>query len=382
MLVMPLVAVVAAVAASYAPNNWDSMTYHLARVAHWIQRGSTGPYDTNVFRQVLYGPGAENVLLALQAISGSDRLANGLQFVAWLVVVTSAAPLARLAGAPRGVAAWAGPIVAGTPMLVLQATSTQNDLVAAALALALVAACLPLLHRSPRPRAGDVALLGVLGGAAFLVKATALVCVAPVLALAFAGLVRSVRTGRGRVVGVGVLAGAALLAIVAGQQAVRMATGGARGRELTAPFVFPAIGEWAARAKAVGAGATRHLPSRIDLLPDLQGHPAALPPFHEDLASNPLQAIMAVVGLALVALGGRRIPPRARWAGAAVAAGWLLFQVTFRSNAWISRLETPLFALLPATMGGWAALRTAAVRRALLGSAAVARWPWGSWSPS
>ena len=40
-----------------------------------LQRGSVAPYDTNVYRQVIYAPGAEYLLLQLQAISGTDRLA-------------------------------------------------------------------------------------------------------------------------------------------------------------------------------------------------------------------------------------------------------------------------------------------------------------------
>jgi hypothetical protein len=162
-----------------------------------------------------------------------------------------------------------------------------------------------------------------------------------------------------------------LLAAVAGPHAVRMATAGDRVRELTAPYVFPAAGEWEARLGNVRAAATRHLPARLDVLPDLQGHPSALPRFHEDLAANPLQAIVAMAGLFLAAIGGRRISPRARWAAVAVLAGWALFQVTFRANAWVSRLETPLFALLPATMGGWAVLRRSTIRRALLKAVAV-----------
>jgi hypothetical protein len=371
-IVLPLGAVLVAVAASYAPNNWDSMTYRLARVAHWIQHASANPYDTNVFRQVALSPGSEYLLLALQAISGSDRLANGIQLGAWILLVLSAPSMARLAGAPRRVASWAGPIVAGTPMLVLQATSTQNDLVASAMTIALGAACLPFLHPRARARPADVALLGTLAGAAFLVKATAISSAAPLLVLAVPGGIRALRHGPpGRAAGAAGLAVAGAVA-VAGPYAVRMALFGARVRELAAPFAFPLLGEWGARAESLRIGLGRHLPPSSELWAGPAAWFAALPPFHEDLAANPLQSAFAIASLALLVACWRRVPRRARWAGVVALASWGLFQVSFRPNEWVSRLESPLFALLPLTMGSWAAIRRPRLRAAAAGTLGLA----------
>jgi hypothetical protein len=371
-LVLPLAGVLAVVAAAYAPSNWDSMTYHLARVAHWIQRGSVSAYETNVLRQTVLAPGAEYLLLGLQSVSGSDRLANTLQLISWLVVVASAAPLARLAGAPRALAGWAILLVAGAPMLVLQATSTQNDLVAAALAVALLAASLPFVHRTARAGSGDLVLLAATIGAALLVKVTAVLCTAPFLLLAVAGGIRGLRR-RPTAGAVAAVLGSLLVTLaVVGPFLVRTARAGPQAAALTAPYVFPALGEWGARVDSVRLALLRHLPRNADLLPDLAGRPFALPPFHEDLAANPFQATVAAAGLLLLAAGWRGAPPRARWAGAGVFASWLLFQVTFRPNPWISRLETPLFALLPLTMGGWAALRHPVAGRAVVALAGAA----------
>jgi len=366
-LLMPLAILLGLVAAAYAPSNWDSMTYHLARVAHWIQHGSVAPYETGIHRQSLYPPGAEYVLLLLQATADSDRLANGLQFVSWLIVAGSAAPLARLAGAPRAVASWAGPIVASAPMLVLQATSTQNDLVAAVLVLAAVAASLPFLHRRPRPTLADALVLATIITAAFLVKASAIVCAAPLLVVCTVGVARTIRSWPPRRTVAGLL-GAAVVALgIGGPQVARMARADSRSVALTAPYVFPLLGEWGARTESLRVALVRHLPSSPDILPDVMGRPAALPTFHEDLTVNPVQAGFALAGIVLAVLGWKRIPPRARWAGVMVLSAWWLFQVTFRPNDWVSRLETPLFALLPATMGGWWIVRPHLVRQAVLG---------------
>jgi hypothetical protein len=151
-----------------------------------------------------------------------------------------------------------------------------------------------------------------------------------------------------------------------------MATADARAESLTAPFVFPFLREWDARGKSLRLAASRHVPTDVDILPDLKGHPAALPRFHEDLAANPVQAGFALSGLLLLFLGWPRLGGRARWAGAALLCAWVLFHATFRPNRWISRLETPLFALVPLSMGSWAILPNRGPRQAVLGTLGVA----------
>ena len=34
------------------PYNWDSMTYHLSRIAHWAQNQTVAHYATNIIRQI------------------------------------------------------------------------------------------------------------------------------------------------------------------------------------------------------------------------------------------------------------------------------------------------------------------------------------------
>ena len=54
--------VIAFTAWSFPPNTWDSMTYHLSRVAHWVQNHSLEHYPTHILRQLSYCPFAEYVI--------------------------------------------------------------------------------------------------------------------------------------------------------------------------------------------------------------------------------------------------------------------------------------------------------------------------------
>lgn len=121
-----------------APNNYDSMAYHLPRVMHWIQHQNVEYYPTAVARQLYHNPLAEYLILHIQILSGSNYLANAVQFVAWglclaLISLIIKVLKGNITQQVVGVC-WAFAI----PMGLFQSTSTQNDLVAAFFLLAVV----------------------------------------------------------------------------------------------------------------------------------------------------------------------------------------------------------------------------------------------------
>jgi hypothetical protein len=111
------------------PNTWDSMTYHMSRVMHWIQDGSIAFYPTHILRQLHQNPWSEFAVLHFQVLVGNDRFAN---FVQWLSMVGSILGVSLLAKelglAIRGQVISAT-ICATIPMGILQGSSTQTDYV-------------------------------------------------------------------------------------------------------------------------------------------------------------------------------------------------------------------------------------------------------------
>jgi hypothetical protein len=117
------------IALNAPPNNIDSMTYHMARVVHWIQNQNVKFYPTWIERQNHAMPLAEFVILHLQVLSRSDRFANLVQWSAYLGSVILITLLAREIKLSRRYQLFSGFLVALLPMAILQSTSTQNDLV-------------------------------------------------------------------------------------------------------------------------------------------------------------------------------------------------------------------------------------------------------------
>ena len=151
------------------PNTVDSWTYHLARVAHWAQNHSIAPYPTHIVRQIYQMPWAEETILWLHLLSGNDHWAA---FVQWWALLSLFIILPDFVGllVPEANATWPRWVAAAIPMAILQASSTQNDLVVAYWAVGFVYALL-LYLRTRNPHwllAGALAL-----GLALRTKGTA-----------------------------------------------------------------------------------------------------------------------------------------------------------------------------------------------------------------
>lgn len=126
------------VALYYPPNNWDSMTYHMPRVMHWIQNENVDYYFTHNDRQLYSGPLAEYVILHLYLITNSDILSNLVQYFSLIISTVSIFLITKKLKLNAG-SYWLPIVLAiSTPAAIMQSTSTQNDLVVASLLLSTV----------------------------------------------------------------------------------------------------------------------------------------------------------------------------------------------------------------------------------------------------
>jgi glycosyl transferase family 87 len=127
------------------PNNWDSLTYHLARVAAWRQEhGVHWIANAPTARMNEFQPLAEQLILFL-FVAGSTALYAIPQYVAQLAILVAVYGAARRLGYEPRAAGRGTCLVAMLSLVALESTTAQNDLVAASFP---VAAAFFLLGRS------------------------------------------------------------------------------------------------------------------------------------------------------------------------------------------------------------------------------------------
>lgn len=196
------------------PNSWDSMAYHMSRVAMWLQRGSVAHYPTPYLAQLYHPPLTEWLILHLHALADGDRFANIVQWMAFAGCGIAASLLAREFQAGFGVQLLAAVIALTLPTAVLQATSSLNDVMAAYWPTVMALFAIQYVKTPTTPR---LCFCGLALGFALLCKGTSYVFVAPIGAVLFLRGIVVAKAFRGRmklvIGGVAIVAIALLLNI-------------------------------------------------------------------------------------------------------------------------------------------------------------------------
>lgn len=180
-----LFATIFLIAAASAPNTADSQTYHMARVANWIQWENVNFYPTATLRQLYLGPLAEYGILNIILLSGNDYFVNLLQFGCLFGCGITISLITREFNQNGAAQITAMLLTATIPMAILQASSTQNDLVVSFFALNFF---LFYLRASETGRRSDLLFGGLTLGLAFLAKGTAYIYCAPMAIVIFASV--------------------------------------------------------------------------------------------------------------------------------------------------------------------------------------------------
>jgi hypothetical protein len=379
------------------PQTWDSLNYHMSRVAHWAQDRSVAPFTTGIEVQNSRTPWAEFAVLDLYVLGGGDRLVNFVQWSAMVLCLVGVSVIARDLGAPP-LGQWlAAAFTVSLPMGIIQASSTTTDYVVA-LWLVCVAAEWSGLRRASVGKDG-LAYSSLGAGLGALTKPTALAFLLPFAILIAFEAVR--RWGPARAAGWGVAAAILVLTISAGHLAraynvygsliegeqfgvhanqVRDARGLVSnvlrnvGMQLgtPSPYVNKAVYQTILKVHE-WIGLDLNDPRTTSA-----GKFAVRPPqTSEDLAGNPLQAVALLVILPLAMLSWRRTGWTPVAYGLAIVVAFLVFCFVFKWQIFGVRYHLPLF-VLAAPLAGLVLGKLAWPGASVLVGAIliVASWPW------
>lgn len=159
------------------PQTWDSLNYHMPRVAHWAQNGSLQHFATGIEVQNSRTPAAEILMLNVYVLTRADTLVNFVQWSAMLFGLVGVALVTKQLGAKRPGQLFAALFAATLPMGIVQASSTINDYVVAALAIAVASEALNMRKREAS--LGSLVFFGLAGALAIAVKPTAIAYLLP-----------------------------------------------------------------------------------------------------------------------------------------------------------------------------------------------------------
>jgi 4-amino-4-deoxy-L-arabinose transferase-like glycosyltransferase len=113
-----------------APHNWDSMTYHLARVAYYLQHDNLNYFDANYWAQVIHPKNSSLLLLYTYLISGrNENLTQLVQFIAYWVAICGVYAISIKAGNNKTQSIFAAMVGALLTEWLMEATTTQNDMI-------------------------------------------------------------------------------------------------------------------------------------------------------------------------------------------------------------------------------------------------------------
>jgi len=349
------------------PNNWDSMTYHMSRVVHWIQNSRVANYPTHILRQLYQPPWAEFAVLHFQILSGTDRFANLIQWSAMIGTALGVSLLAQQFGAGSRGQFFAAVISITIPMGILQGSSTQNDYVVSFWLVCFTHYAI-LLKERDQSHYSLAAGAGL--GLAILTKSTAYIFALPIMVWISLSLIRS-RHARGLLQVILIVAAA--LVVNLGQYA--------RNYELFGNALGPGDDGDSLKfsndiftLSSVTSNLIRNIglhivtPSnRVNAFleeeiykihtvigidpndkrttwPDTEFHVDNSAWLHEDMAGNPLQLLLIIVSMPLLLLQ-RRENREIIYYFICLAAAFILFSLYLRWQPWNSRLQLPLFML-------------------------------------
>lgn len=191
---LAILCITALVAWFSPPQTWDSLNYHMSRVAHWAQERAVVDYATGIDPQNVNPPGSEMIMLQFYVLQQSDRLVT---FAGWFAMLTSLIAVSRIArslGVGLRGQLLAAVFLGTLPMGIIQASSTVSDYVLAMWVLCAAVECMDVFVGTIR--SNRLVFVSLSAGLAMITKPTAVAYLSPLAVFLAVILLQRLRLGR------------------------------------------------------------------------------------------------------------------------------------------------------------------------------------------
>ncbi len=170
-----------------APHNWDSMTYHLARMAYYLQAGNLDAFTANYWAQVVHPVNSTLLFLYTYLISGrNENLTQIVQYIFYWISIFSVYGISRKIGGHKFISMVAALVFALLTECLMQSTTTQNDIILTAY---LASAIYFILSFKESSQTKYIVLSGISMGLAMGVKASVILAFPALIIISFNALV-------------------------------------------------------------------------------------------------------------------------------------------------------------------------------------------------
>ena len=356
----------------YPPNNWDSMTYHMARIVHWVGNNSLDYFPTHIYRQLYQPPLMEYWVMQITVLMGDDSLAFIVQWGFYICSGLALVAILRLLGFQRPSVVVGLLLFMLLPAAILQASSTQNDLMA--LFFYLVALYFGIkLSKSPQSSKYFV-YWGLAMGLCLQTKATGYIYLLPlILLIVIPLLLNSWKSKTIKSTLLRLVCGAGLVNVLNGMTYMRnlQFNGSLMGSDSAERAIYfnqnwtldvffgnvlkniglhigpYPLNKWYAQILNLFEGVLCINEKGVNYL-DIAFKGAPIAPIHEDTAYNTLQWVLIfLVFVWFIAMRwkGKALNGDARWILILLLSSFATFVLVLKWQPWHGRLHFPFFAV-------------------------------------
>ena len=161
----------------YPPNNWDSLTYHMSRIMFWIGNESVDHFPSHILRHLYQPPFAEFVIMNVNLLNGNDYFSNSIQLLFLFGSLLVVWQILSMFDFNRKLKLFTLLLLISIPAVVLQATTTKNDIITGFFILGAILYLFKIYRLNKKE---DIILLSFIIGLGMLTKGTTYLFFLPV----------------------------------------------------------------------------------------------------------------------------------------------------------------------------------------------------------